>query len=51
MSYQPDRIRMSAERRPLLRTGLDVQLELRGAEIMIAIGCDVVRYSFDVPMP
>jgi hypothetical protein len=51
MSYQPDRIRMCAERRPQLRPGFDVELELRGAKIMIAIGCDDVRYSFDVLMP
>jgi len=51
MSYQPDRIRICAERRPLVQPGFDVELELRGVMIMIAIGCDDVRYSFDVLMP
>jgi hypothetical protein len=51
MSYQPDRIRVYAERRPQLRSAFDVVLELRGAKIMIAFGCDDVRYSVDVLMP
>jgi hypothetical protein len=38
MSYQPDRIRSCAERRPLTQAAFEVQLELRGAMITIAIG-------------